>query len=46
MANQLEQMSEVGQSIWFDNIQRSMFASGDLRRLIDSVVRTMLSRQP
>ena len=43
MANQLQQLSDVGQSIWLDNIQRSMFASGELRKLIDSGLRGMTS---
>jgi hypothetical protein len=34
MANQLQQLTEAGQIIWLDNIERSMFASDELRRLI------------
>ena len=31
MGTQLHQLAEAGQSIWLDNIRRSMFASGELR---------------
>ncbi|GAC1403914.1 MAG: bifunctional transaldolase/phosoglucose isomerase [Candidatus Velthaea sp.] len=43
MATQMQELSEVGQSIWLDNIRRSMFASGDLRKLIDQGLRGMTS---
>jgi transaldolase len=43
MANQLRQLTGFGQSIWLDNIERSMFASGELRRLIASGVRGLTS---
>ncbi|MBC5810247.1 MAG: bifunctional transaldolase/phosoglucose isomerase [Candidatus Eremiobacteraeota bacterium] len=43
MGNQLKELLAAGQSIWLDNIRRSMFASGELRRLIDSGVRGMTS---
>jgi transaldolase len=43
MPNQLQQLAEVGQSIWLDNIQRSMFASGELKKLIDLGLRGMTS---
>ncbi|HUO60050.1 MAG TPA: transaldolase family protein, partial [Candidatus Acidoferrales bacterium] len=32
--NPLKQVIEIGQSIWLDQIQRSMFRTGELRRLI------------
>ena len=41
MGRQLQQLIDAGQSIWLDNIERSMFASGELRRLIDSGLRGM-----
>ncbi len=41
--NQLQELAAVGQSIWLDNIRRSMFASGDLQRLIDLGLRGMTS---
>jgi transaldolase/glucose-6-phosphate isomerase len=41
--NQLTELVEAGQSIWLDNIRRSMFASGDLHRLIASGLRGMTS---
>ena len=37
MKNQLEQLLDAGQSVWLDNLRRSMFASGELKRLIDRV---------
>ncbi len=40
---QLRELAAVGQSIWLDNIRRSMFASGDLQRLIDAGLRGMTS---
>jgi transaldolase len=43
MGKQLKQLAEFGQSIWLDNIERSMFASGELRRLIDNGLRGMTS---
>jgi transaldolase len=43
MATQLQQLTEVGQSIWLDNIKRSMFASGELAGLIDKGLRGMTS---
>jgi transaldolase len=39
----LDQLAGFGQSIWLDNIERSMFASGELRRLIESGLRGMTS---
>jgi transaldolase/glucose-6-phosphate isomerase len=43
MATQLQQLADVGQSIWLDNIRRSMFASGELHRLIGLGLRGMTS---
>lgn len=43
MPNQLEQLTAAGQSIWYDNIRRSMFASGELHKLIDNGLRGMTS---
>ncbi len=43
MGTQLKALAEVGQSIWLDNIRRSMFASGDLKRLIGDGLRGMTS---
>jgi transaldolase len=43
MATQMQQLTEYGQSIWLDNIRRSMFASGELARLIDQGLRGMTS---
>ena len=34
-ANPLEQLSQLGQSVWYDNIERKLITSGELRRLID-----------
>jgi transaldolase/glucose-6-phosphate isomerase len=43
MSDQLRQLADVGQSIWLDNIRRSMFASGELHRLIGLGLRGMTS---
>ncbi|MGH7728818.1 MAG: bifunctional transaldolase/phosoglucose isomerase, partial [Vulcanimicrobiaceae bacterium] len=43
MANQLSELQGAGQSVWLDNIRRSMFASGELARLIGLGVRGMTS---
>ncbi len=43
MSNQLQQLLADGQSVWLDNIRRSMFASGDLKRMIDQGLRGMTS---
>ena len=43
MATQMQQLTDVGQSIWLDNIRRSMFNSGELRKLIDGGLRGMTS---
>jgi transaldolase/glucose-6-phosphate isomerase len=41
--NQLQQLLDAGQSVWLDNIRRSMFASGELERLIGQGLRGMTS---
>jgi transaldolase/glucose-6-phosphate isomerase len=43
VSNQLEQLLAAGQSVWLDNLRRSMFASGELKRLIDQGLRGMTS---
>lgn len=43
MGNQLRELAAAGQSIWLDNIRRSMFASGELQTLIDQGLRGMTS---
>src|SRR6516225_5789862 len=43
MKNQVQQLLDAGQSVWLDNIRRSMFASGELKRLIDQGLRGMTS---
>jgi len=43
VGTQLHELSDAGQSIWLDNIRRSMFASGELHRLIASGLRGMTS---
>ncbi len=35
MANPIKQLDEFGQSIWLDNINRSMIESGQLKKMID-----------
>jgi len=41
--NQLQQLLDAGQSVWLDNLRRSMFASGELRRMIENGLRGMTS---
>ena len=36
--SRLHEVSQLGQSIWYDNIQRRLITSGDLQRLIDVIV--------
>ena len=43
MGSQLQDLTAVGQSIWLDNIRRSMFPSGELQKLIDAGLRGMTS---
>jgi len=43
VGTQLKDLIDAGQSIWLDNIRRSMFASGELHRLIASGLRGMTS---
>ncbi len=43
MKNQLEQLLDDGQSVWLDNLRRSMFASGELARMIENGLRGMTS---
>jgi transaldolase/transaldolase/glucose-6-phosphate isomerase len=43
MGNQLRELAAAGQSIWLDNIRRSMFASGELQQLLDVGLRGMTS---
>lgn len=43
MENQLNQLTRAGQSIWLDNIERSMFASGELHGLTEHGLRGMTS---
>ena len=39
----LKLLSDFGQSIWYDNISRSLVTSGELRRLVDEGLRGMTS---
>src|SRR5665213_3715527 len=43
MKNPMQQLLDAGQSVWLDNLRRSMFASGDLKKLIDQGLRGMTS---
>jgi transaldolase len=43
MKNALKQLEELGQSIWYDNISRSLVTSGELRRLVDEGLLGMTS---
>lgn len=35
MTNPLRQLADFGQSVWYDNIQRTMITSGQLKRMIE-----------
>ncbi len=35
MTNPLLQLKELGQSVWYDNIDRSQLASGQFQRMLD-----------
>jgi transaldolase len=35
MSNPLIELTNLGQSIWYDNIERKLFLSGDFQRMID-----------
>ncbi|MFC1714838.1 transaldolase [Candidatus Poribacteria bacterium] len=39
----MHELAELGQSIWFDNIRRSLMASGELQGLIDKGLRGITS---
>jgi transaldolase len=43
MKNALKQLEELGQSIWYDNISRSLVTSGELARLVDEGLLGMTS---
>ncbi|MGC8484613.1 MAG: bifunctional transaldolase/phosoglucose isomerase [Candidatus Baltobacteraceae bacterium] len=43
MPNSMQQLLAYGQSVWLDNLRRSMFASGELKRLIENGLRGMTS---
>ena len=36
MANPLLDMQQYGQSIWYDNIRRSLITSGELKSLVEN----------
>ena len=35
MANAVQEVQRLGQSIWYDNIRRGLIESGELQKLID-----------
>lgn len=43
MGNQLRELAAAGQSVWLDNIKRSMFATGELQKLVDIGLRGQTS---
>jgi transaldolase / glucose-6-phosphate isomerase len=43
VSNQLQELLAAGQSVWLDNVRRSMFASGQLKGLIEQGLRGMTS---
>ena len=36
MANSIQQLQYLGQSVWYDNMSRDLIASGELERLIEA----------
>jgi len=43
MSSRLEQLRSLGQSIWYDNIQRGMLRSGEMQALVDRGVSGLTS---
>jgi transaldolase/glucose-6-phosphate isomerase len=43
MTNRIQQLSQLGQSIWYDNIQRKMITSGKLKAMTDEGLLGMTS---
>src|SRR5512135_2339724 len=43
MINNIQQLAQLGQSIWYDNIQRKMITSGDLKRMVEQGLLGMTS---
>jgi transaldolase/glucose-6-phosphate isomerase len=43
MTNKIQQLSQLGQSIWYDNIQRKMITSGKLKAMTDEGLLGMTS---
>ena len=35
MANSIQQLQNIGQAVWYDNMRRGLITSGELQRLID-----------
>ncbi len=44
--NPLIELKNFGQSIWFDNIRRSLLTSGELRRMMDEYGVTGVTSNP
>ena len=42
-SERLKKLTELGQSIWYDNISRDLIEDGSLKRLIDNGVRGLTS---
>ncbi|MDA8192422.1 MAG: bifunctional transaldolase/phosoglucose isomerase [Thermaerobacter sp.] len=43
MPNRIEQIAQIGQSIWYDNIRRQLIASGELQALVAQGIRGVTS---
>ena len=43
MAERLKELNKIGQSIWYDNIQRSMFSNDQFDKLIAAGISGMTS---
>ena len=46
MSEPLQQLSELGQSVWYDNIRRSLIESGELARMVSSDAVTGVTSNP
>lgn len=46
MSNPLQQLQSLGQSVWYDNIDRSQLASGQFKRMLDEDAITGVTANP
>ena len=43
MAKPIERLTQLGQSVWYDNVSRGLLQSGAIEQLIDSGVKGLTS---